>query len=163
MLPTPSPLDLAVYQMLRESNAIESVYDDKSLLEAIDAWDLLARQKKLTEDVVLEVHAILMRRHLRKQKERGHYRTIPVYVGRTTMTDPELIPDQMKAWLQGMNTIRDKSFFKRLHVEYEAIHPFVDGNGRTGRMFMNWHRLQCRMPILVIKESERWDYYKWFK
>lgn len=52
---------------------------------------------------------------------------------------------------------------KNHHVEYEIIHPFVDGNGRTGRMFMNWERLKGGLPILVIHEGEeQQEYYKWF-
>ena len=53
---------------------------------------------------------------------------------------------------------------KTLHVKYEKIHPFVDGNGRTGRIFMNWWRIKNNLPILVIHEGkEQMDYYKWFK
>jgi Fic family protein len=52
---------------------------------------------------------------------------------------------------------------KVLHVQYEKIHPFVDGNGRTGRIFMNWWRINNGLPILVIHEGkEQWEYYKWF-
>ena len=51
---------------------------------------------------------------------------------------------------------------KASHIAYERIHPFIDGNGRTGRMFMNWQRLKAGLPILVIKEKEKQEYYKWF-
>ena len=49
------------------------------------------------------------------------------------------------------------------HVKFESIHPFVDGNGRTGRLLMNWIRIKIGLPILVIKESEKFEYYKWFE
>jgi len=55
------------------------------------------------------------------------------------------------------------------HVTYEGIHPFVDFNGRTGRMFMNWERMQAGLPILIIKADwpkiggEQMEYYKWFQ
>ncbi len=53
---------------------------------------------------------------------------------------------------------------QQLHVSYEKIHPFVDGNGRTGRMFMNWWRLTNGLPLLIIHEGdEQYNYYQWFQ
>jgi hypothetical protein len=54
--------------------------------------------------------------------------------------------------------------WKKAHVAFETIHPFVDGNGRIGRILMNWQRLQEGLPILIIHEGpEQMEYYKWFK
>jgi len=53
---------------------------------------------------------------------------------------------------------------KQCHVLFEKIHPFIDGNGRTGRMVYNWHRLKLGLPIHIIHEGkEQFKYYKWFK
>jgi len=76
----------------------------------------------------------------------------------------------MGVWLEmmdaGIKTKLNNSYkevlSKKLHVHYEAIHPFIDGNGRTGRMFMNYWRVKVGLPILVIKELERHEYYEWF-
>jgi Fic family protein len=51
---------------------------------------------------------------------------------------------------------------KEAHIEFEYIHPFVDGNGRVGRMVYNAHRLLLGQPIHIIEESEKNEYYKWF-
>ena len=48
------------------------------------------------------------------------------------------------------------------HIGFEKIHPFIDGNGRLGRILMNWQRIQCGLDILVIWEIEKQEYYKWF-
>jgi hypothetical protein len=52
---------------------------------------------------------------------------------------------------------------KRWHVDFEEIHPFIDGNGRTGRILMNLQRLNVNLPMLIIKEAERQAYYQWMK
>jgi Fic family protein len=38
----------------------------------------------------------------------------------------------------------------------------MDGNGRIGRILLNWQRRYWNLPILIIKESEKEEYYKWF-
>ncbi len=109
-----------VIEFLQESNAIEGVYDSKSLDDAVAAW-----------------HKTLAYRFVQ----------------------PALL---MKFCLPTMRKSRNPDW-KELHVMYERIHPFLDGNGRTGRIFMNWTRVKrCKLPVLVIKEEERQEYYKWF-
>lgn len=105
--------------------------------------------------------------------EKGYFRKIAVYIGGRSGLRWEKIPEAVNEWIEKMNLcftclcgkhceLNEKRCVE-LHVEYEKIHPFVDGNGRTGRMFMNWWRIRNNLPILVIKEKERFDYYKWFK
>jgi Fic family protein len=54
------------------------------------------------------------------------------------------------------NTIRN-------HVKFEKIHPFEDGNGRIGRILLNWQRVKAGLPILTIYEKDKHAYYKWFE
>lgn len=57
----------------------------------------------------------------------------------------------------------DSAHAKLVHVEFEDLHPFPDGNGRTGRILYNWHRIQLGLPVHVIHEGdEQYDYYQWF-
>jgi len=49
------------------------------------------------------------------------------------------------------------------HIHFEKIHPFVDGNGRMGRILMNWQRVKVGLQPLIIWASERQAYYAWFK
>lgn len=157
-------------KFLKESNAIEGVYDNYSFHQAKRAWEYLIEQDQLTEEVVLKTHFILMKNKLSPDK-RGHFRTVPVYIGGKEARHYSLIKSALKTWLYFMNAEhlhegldeRTKGYhIMDDHVGYEKIHPFIDGNGRTGRMFMNWQRSKAGLPILVIKESEKQEYYKWF-
>lgn len=155
--------DQVVREFLRESNAIEGVYDARSLEDATMAWDYLADQAELTPAVVLTTHAILMKHQQLEKIERGHYRKCKVWVGRREGMDWRGIPFEMQTWCTLMNAKYSDKLWKEMHVKYEKIHPFVDGNGRTGRMFMNWHRIRNGERIYVVKASARQAYYSWFK
>lgn len=158
-----------VEEFLRESNAIERVYDDDSLRQAVLAFNYLMKQKELTHDVIKKTHKILMLNQSLLPNEKGYYRVVPVWIGGKQVRW-ENIEVFLYDWIDDMNFIADISKdslekqSKAFHVEYERIHPFVDGNGRTGRMFMNWWRLRNKLPLLIIHEGkEQQDYYKWFK
>ncbi len=154
---------------LEESNAIEGVFDDVSLDQAVIAWKYLKKQTELTKGVVLKTHKILM---LKDESiagfERGYFRRRAVYIGGREALHYSKIEQAINEWIDdawvSLEVPGDEGHNIKIdHIEYEKIHPFIDGNGRTGRMFMNWQRLQCGLPILIIKEEERFEYYKWFK
>lgn len=156
---------------LRESNAIEDVWDDDSLQQAIYAWEYLISEPELSRGVVLKTHKILMLHQPLRPDERGYFRKCDVQVGGQVKLSWLSIQYALDQWLYRIKQTWDFPYEKKdleqliqsLHVQYEDIHPFVDGNGRTGRMFLNWHRVKKDLPILVIKESEKFAYYDWFK
>jgi Fic family protein len=153
--------DSDIITFLRESNAIEGVYDDYSLLKAQEAWEYLIVQDTLTVDVILKTHAILMAGKL-KPEETGALRKCHVWVGNRKGEHFNFVPHKILGW--AYDTMQPNPDSIKLHVKYETIHPFVDGNGRTGRMFLNWTRLKrTNEPLLIIWEKERQEYYKWFK
>lgn len=120
--------------------------------------------------MVLKVHKILMlnQRGLTPD-QKGYFRKIPVWIGGREGLGWRSIQRAMENWIGDVETSlnipgKDGKHIKIDHIEYEKIHPFVDGNGRTGRMFYNWQRLKCGLPLHIIHEGEeQMEYYQWFK
>jgi Fic family protein len=163
--PTKSEID----EFLSESNAIEGVFDEDSFKQAKEAWKYLIKQKTLTKDVVLKTHKILMLNQNIQPDEKGYFRKCEVTIGGRYGLNWIKIPLVLEEWLVDVATSinipgENGRNIKLDHIEYEYIHPFVDGNGRTGRMFYNWQRLKSGLPLHIIHEGpEQFEYYKWFK
>lgn len=166
------PTKKQIEEFLRESNAIEQVYSEAYFNASLRAWKFLVKQKKISESVILETHKILMEPSVILEEWKGAFRIFPVYIGGKMASRWENIPIRLDEWYASMNikqadenTAEGKEWYAKTdHVEYEHIHPFADGNGRTGRMFMNWWRIKNGLPLLIIHQGEeQYEYYKWFK
>ena len=149
-------------EFLYESNMIEGEMSGLALLDAHMAWEHICslKKKKLSVDDIMMTHYYLMKSL--NPRIAGVRRKVPVYIGGREAVNAgqigrllmQLTENKPKTWAE----------IKKWHIDYEGIHPFEDGNGRTGRIIMNWHRKINKLPILVIHHgSEKWDYYDWFK
>lgn len=152
-----------VVEFLRESNAIEDVRDQESLDQALIAWEYLVDQPRITPHVILKTHKILMlhQRGLRPDQI-SYFRDMSqtdVRVGSYIAPRWQMVPDMIAMWCD----LDESIGWHVRHVKFEEIHPFVDGNGRVGRMLLNWHRLVEGLPVLVIRELDKIDYYRWFR
>jgi Fic family protein len=162
-----------VKKFLIESNGIERCYDDISFKQAVRAWNFLSKQKVLTKSVILKTHKILSLHSRLLPGQKGHFRKVKVWVAERETLGFAKIPNAIKEWLKDANdSIKNPGEngenIRLDHIKYEKIHPFVDFNGRTGRLFMNWQRMQAGLPILIIKadwpdyHGEQRAYYMWF-
>ena len=132
--------------------------------EAFDFVRELAReQQPLTETVIKQIHALVL---ADKKDDRGVYRRIPVYIAgaKTTPVQPYLIAPKMERLLADYQNGKGHivSRLARLHLEFESIHPFIDGNGRTGRLIINLELMKAGFPPIDIKFTDRKAYYNAF-
>lgn len=146
---------------LQQSNWIEGEMSSQALDDAVAAWEYIKTADKLTLPVILKAHRLLMGRL--NPRIAGKLRKVYVRVGWSLCPDPGSVRRLLMQWLSTERHLTDETI-KKKHVSFEKIHPFEDGNGRVGRIIMNWQRLRAGLPVLVIHEGEeQYEYYKWFR
>lgn len=162
MQPLNQPSREQELEFLLESNAIEGVRDAQSLDDALMAWLWLMEQERLTPWVVMYTHKILMKNQVLEKKHKGQWRDCEVYIGGRLGFPHKLVPTSMANWC--LSVMRKPVDATERHILYEKIHPFADGNGRTGRMFLNWTRIKRNEePLWIFKEEAKDEYYKLFR
>mgnify|MGYP003413236431 FL=1 len=152
-------------QYLRESNLIEGFDDPEFDTVSFDAWDFLFQNRHcdLTERTICEVQKGVTKLQTNLiEGHRGQYRSINVTVGGRLCPPPGLVPELMNNWVLDMNENWMALDPKKMHVRFEKIHPFADGNGRTGRMLMWLHEIRIGKAPTLILNSEKASYYEWF-
>ncbi|MBD5156700.1 MAG: Fic family protein [Butyrivibrio sp.] len=75
---------------------------------------------------------------------------------------PEDVQEEISELLDEINDVPDEKVLiaaAYFHAKFENIHPFADGNGRAGRLIMNYILLLHKHPPVIIHEEDRKDYY----
>lgn len=144
---------------LRESNLIEDV-DDPAADEAMAyAWLRLTERTNLDLEAVLTTHKLITADQLGEHA--GVLRKVGVRVGGRVCPPPEQVSGLLAEWLRDMHTWSGRDP-REMHVRFEKIHPFIDGNGRVGRLLLWLHQMWLGQPPTLLRASERQDYYRWF-
>jgi Fic family protein len=156
-------------EFIRESNAIENEYSEVAFNDALLAWgygfEIMQRNNgRLRLKDILIMHGMLMKNLWTAIA--GKWRDRPVTINGRLCPMFWIVEDLMTEWVDDFGNIHHAfdNMIKRAHIRFERIHPFVDGNGRIGRIVMNLQRVYNGLPLLIIhtgKEQEK--YYEWFK
>ncbi|MBR0072652.1 MAG: Fic family protein [Bacteroidales bacterium] len=126
---------------------------------------LATAQKPLTEYDICSIHSLVL---ADRKDDRGRWRRVPVTIAgaMTNPVQPFQIEPMIGALLVDLQTVYSKlNIVERValfHLRFESIHPFIDGNGRTGRLLMNLQLIQAGFPPINIKFADRQRYYEAF-
>ncbi len=123
---------------------------------------------KITESMIKQLHFILKTSTSDSQKSWfrvGDYKMMENEVGGEDTVKPAEVSAKMKALLAEYNAKERISFDDILdfHVQFEAIHPFQDGNGRVGRLIMFKECLKNNIVPFIITEELKMYYYRGLK
>lgn len=127
--------------------------------------ELVKNGTVFSEKVVKDIHSIVL---MDKPQDKGVYRRVPVRImgGSYTPPEPWEVPIQMERLLADAEAMRTTMHpiarAALFHLRFESIHPFIDGNGRTGRLLLNLELMKAGYPAINVKFADRRRYYDCF-
>lgn len=152
-------VSLLEYDEVRGGHTFTEYEEAKNLYYAIQKKLLPISKKEITEAWIREVNGHILRKS-------GRYRNQEVYVGSLTEAvyyppRAEHIKGEMQVYLQDVNFVEEDigrilDEVARQHILFERIHPFQDGNGRTGRMILNQQLINHGLLPLAINPTGKY-------
>lgn len=140
-----------IYEAINHKNALELVFDNLKNQDTFDDRFI----KRLNEIINKNI------------KETEGFRTVQVFIqgSEHIPPEPEKVPNLMNYFIYNYNHDEQEIFEKiaRYHIEFEKIHPFEDGNGRTGRLLLNYELLKDNLPPVVIAKEDRVKYFEFLR
>lgn len=122
-------------------------------------------ETELTERIIKNIHSLVL---INDAENKGIYRRVPVTIMGASHTPPQpyLVPIQMEELIRDYEKMkREKHIIEAVaefHLRFEGVHPFIDGNGRTGRLILNLELIKAGLLPINIKFAQRRKYYDCF-
>jgi len=155
---------LAGGSLARKVN-VREVYEAKNLAKLTES--ILEKNKsRINIKLILSLHKTLLTNI--DDNIAGRFRVGKewVRVGNHLGANPQYVPTLMQELVDYYNQNKISYFLdavSHFHAEFETIHPFVDGNGRMGRVFINLQLINLGFPPIIIQnKSKHTEYYPLF-
>jgi len=142
------------------------IFEAKNLARVVSYINTKAKERELTLEVILSLHKMLIANI--RDDIAGRFRKVGewVRVANHLAPDPKEVVERLEKMLAGYNANSRENIIKRialLHLTFEHTHPFVDGNGRIGRVINNYLLIREGFVPVNIKFIDRKTYYEAFK
>ncbi len=145
--------------------SVREVFEAKNLARVISYTREKSQAEELSKELILLLHKMLIGNI--NDSIAGRFRQTGEYVrvGTHIAPAPEHVEKMMESILLEYSSNHELYFLEKIskfHLDFETIHPFCDGNGRIGRVLMNFQLLRLGFPRLIIRDKEKKIYYQSF-
>jgi len=145
--------------------SLREVFEAKNLARVMEYVRIKFKSKEVSKKLILLLHTMLITNI--NDAIAGRFRAVGEYVrvGTHIGTPPEHIDRLIEELLATYTSNHIKYFLDKItqfHLEFETIHPFVDGNGRIGRILINYQLYRHGFPGIIIRDKDKKKYYESF-
>jgi Fic family protein len=145
--------------------SVREIFEAKNLARVISYTREKSQTDELSKELILLLHKMLIGNI--DDSIAGRFRKTGEYVrvGTHVAPAPEQVEKLIDSILSEYNSHHDLYFLEKIskfHLDFETIHPFCDGNGRIGRVLMNFQLLRLGYPRIMIRDKEKKVYYQSF-
>lgn len=145
--------------------SVREIFEAKNLARVISYTREKSQTDELSKELILLLHKMLIGNI--DDSIAGRFRKTGEYVrvGTHVAPAPERVEGMIEAILSEYGSHHDIYFLEKIskfHLDFETIHPFCDGNGRIGRVLMNFQLLRLGYPRIMIRDKEKKVYYQSF-
>ena len=146
----------------------KSLREINEVINHREAFDyILSYKDDINKKFLLKLHEIVVKNTLKSELEsqEGRYRKVQVYIRGTNWLPPKPVnvPKEMSYLLSWYSKNKKKLHPLILavyfHSAFETIHPFVDGNGRVGRLLINFILHKKKYPMVNVPKEKKYVYY----
>jgi Fic family protein len=142
------------------------VFEAKNLARVFEYLKKKIDIKDIDKEFILLLHKMLISNI--NDDIAGRFRDMNefVRVGTHLAPNPDQVESMISILLLEYSSDKSKYFLEKIsdfHLEFETIHPFCDGNGRIGRVLVNYQLMQLGFPPVIIRDKEKFIYYDSFK
>ncbi len=146
--------------------SLREVFEAKNLARVITYIKSKALGTELTKELTLLLHQMLIggiddgiAGRFRKE---GEYVRVGTHIAPAPEHVERLLDETFVEYSSNLSSyFLDK--IAKFHLDFEVIHPFIDGNGRIGRVIINYQLQRLGFPVVIIRDKEKQTYYQAFR
>ena len=153
-------------QVLSRNVSVREIFEAKNLARVTEYKRTKAKDSELTKDLILLLHQMLIGgindAIAGRFRAQGEYVRVGTHIAPAPEHVERMIDEILVEYSSDLGSYcLDK--IARFHLDFETVHPFCDGNGRLGRVLINFQLIQLGLPRLIIRNSEKERYYQAFR
>lgn len=146
--------------------SVREVFEAKNLARVMEYVRSKVKEKEMNSNLLIFLHQMLIGsiddKIAGRFRQKGEY----VRVGTHIAPPPEHIERMIESLFEEYASSLEGFAIDKIakfHLDFETIHPFNDGNGRIGRVIINYQLQRLGFPVIILRDREKQDYYEGFR